>query len=146
MAGQPAETHLKASRNDMIVFSWRKANPITDIEQVNIKLRCWVQYDGAQVQATFTFDADGRRSRLMRDSYIEIANPLSLETRVTSPEWQRVGVHEYPVVYVPISVYVDQPWPISNLSVNFNLILSGMYGFGAQAGGEVSERVQIAWT
>jgi hypothetical protein len=143
---KPAELHLTAQRADMIIFSWRKANPISGIEQVNIKLRCMVQFDGPQVQATFTFEPDGRRSRLMRDSFIEIGNPLSLETRVASPEWQRVGVHEYPVVYVPISVYVDQPWPVSNLSMNFNLILSGMSGFGAAGGQPYYERWQVAWT
>jgi hypothetical protein len=82
----------------------------------------------------------------MRDTYIEIGNPLSLETRVTSADWQRAGVYEYPVVYVPISVFVDQPWPIDNLNVTFNLILSGMYGFGATLGGPPVERWQIAWT
>jgi hypothetical protein len=115
-----------------VIFRYRKTNPISGIEQVNIGLRCTVQYNGAEVQATFGFTAGGTRSRLMRDSQVNIRNPVSLQTVVASPRWQRAGIPEYPVVHVPIEIRVDHPWPQSNDNWTFTLVLSGMYGFGIE--------------
>ena len=125
-----------------IIFSYRKTNPISGIEQVNIQLRSVVQYNGQEVQASFGFTAGGRRSRLMRDSYVDIRNPVSLRTVAASAEWQRVGVSEFPVVRVPIEVRVDHPWPQSNDEWTFDLVLSGMYGLGTSDGASGIENLQ----
>ncbi len=116
------------------IFRYRKTNPISGIEQVNIKLTCRVQYNGPSVQATFGFAAGGTRSRLMRDSKVTIRNPLSLERQPASAAWRRVGIDVYPVVTIPIEVSVDHPWPQSNDHWTFDLVLSGMYGFGRKVG------------
>ena len=91
-----------------------------------------MQYNGAEVQATFGFTAGGTRSRLMRDSQVNIRNPVSLQTVVASPRWQRAGISAYPVVRIPIEIRVDHPWPQSNDNWTFTLVLSGMYGFGIE--------------
>lgn len=112
------------------IFSYRESNPITGIEQVNIQLECVIQYNGAEVQATFGFAPGGARSRLMRDTKISIRNPLSLRTMPAPDDWKRAGLQEYPVVTVPVEIRIDRPWPHSNYNKTFDLILSGMYGFG----------------
>ncbi len=116
------------------IFKYRKTNPISGIEQVNIQLTCRVQYNGPSVQATFGFAAGGTRSRLMRDSKVTIRNPLSLERQPTSSAWRKVGINVYPVVTIPIEVSVDHPWPQSNDHWTFDLVISGMYGFGRKKG------------
>ena len=130
LASKPSNLHLQALRSERLIINWRESNPITDFEQVNIKMRCFVQYNGPEVQATFGFDADGRRSRTGRDTSIIVNNPLSLETRAASAEWKRAGINEYPVIYIPIEFRVDRPWPMSNYNQTFKLVLCGMVGFG----------------
>ncbi len=142
---KPAELHLNATTQSALIVNEVWSSPV-GIEQVNAKLRCHVQYDGPQVQATFSFDAEGRRSRLNNDTYITVNNPLSLETRRASPEWQRVGIREYPVVRIPIEVRIDRIWPQSNYNLTFNLVLSGMYGFGAAVGENGIQDKRVAWT
>lgn len=126
---------LRSNNTKRTIFRYRKTNPISGIEQVNIKLTCEVQYNGPSVQATFGFAAGGTRSRLMRDTKISIRNPLSLERLPTSSSWKNSGLHVYPVVKIPIEVTVDHPWPQSNDHWTFDLIISGMYGFGRRRGG-----------
>ena len=122
-----------------VIFSYRDTNPISGIEQVNIQLTCTVQYNGPQVTASFGFTPDGTRSRLMRDTTINIRNPLSLQTMRAPENWVRAGITEYPVVLVPIEVRVNRPWPLSNANFSFNLVLSGMYGLGRTANGRYKE-------
>jgi hypothetical protein len=129
---KPAGLRLTALTRDALIFSYRWTG--LGIEKVNVRLRCHVQFDGAQVQATFSFDAEGRRSRLMNDTSVIINNPLSLETRQAPEAWRAAGVQEYPVVRIPFEVRVDHPWPRSNFNYTANLILSGMYGWGAAPG------------
>ena len=119
----PSNVRLKAKTSSLLIFSFHSENPSTGIEHVNVKLNCWIQYDGPQVQATFQFPADGQRSRLMNDTKIRIENPL------------------FPVVRIPVTVFVDAPWPNDNYHESFMLVLSGMYGFGAP-GLEVFENYQ----
>lgn len=127
----PQGIRTRTLRNSKEIFSYRKINPITGIEQVNIGLLCHVQYNGMEVQASFSFTANGKRSRLMRDSEIDIRNPLSLETVQAPEEWRRGGVPEIPIIRIPIEVRVDHPWPQSNDNWTFTLVLGGMYGFGS---------------
>jgi hypothetical protein len=131
LASKPANLRLRALSSERLIIDWRESNPITGFEQVNIKMRCFVQYNGPEVTASFGFDADGRRSRTGRDTTIYINNPLSLETRPAPDEWKRVGVDEYPVIYIPIEFRVDRPWPMSNYNQTFKLVLCGMVGFGS---------------
>lgn len=120
---------LKATRT---IFKYRDVSP-AGVEQVNIQLECTVLYNGLEVQATFKFAPNGKRSRLMRDTQITISNPLTIQTKSTPENWKKVGINEYPVVRIPISVHVDRPWPLSNYNQTFDLVLSGMYGFGKDA-------------
>ncbi len=130
----PAGVRLNTKTiNNRVVFYYRKANPTTDLEQVNIQLTCTVQYNGPEVKATFGFAPDGARARLLRDATVNIRNPLNLQTMRTSADWVRAGIPEYPVVIVPVEVRVDHPWPQSNANFSFNLVLSGMYGLGRTA-------------
>lgn len=131
--GKPPGLRLRALTTSRLIINWVERNPITRIEQVNVKLRCHVQYNGPETEATFSFDAEGHRSRLGRDTTISIGNPLSLETQPAPADWQRVGVREYPVVRIPMEFRVDRPWPHDNYNETFTLVLSGMYGFGASA-------------
>lgn len=131
--GKPNIAYKALNRSELIIV-YHKANPITGLEQVNVKLRCHVVYNGPEVQATFSFDAGGKRSRIMRDTYVVINNPLSLETRPAPEHWRRVGVREYPIIRIPVEFTVDHPWPQDNLNMTFTLVLSGMYGFGAGPG------------
>jgi Domain of unknown function (DUF4157) len=110
----PPGVRQRTLRRDEVIFRYRSANPISGIEQVNIGLRCIVEYNGPEVKATFGFTANGTRSRIMRDSQVNIRNPVNLRTFAASPEWQRAGVPEHPVVRVPIEIHVDHPWPQSN--------------------------------
>ena len=131
ISNKPANLRLRALSSERLIINYRDSNPISGFEQVNIKMRCFVQYNGPEVTASFGFDADGRRSRMGRETSIFINNPLSLETRVASDEWKRVGIAEYPVIYIPIEFRVDRPWPMSNYNETFKLVLCGMVGFGS---------------
>jgi peptidoglycan hydrolase-like protein with peptidoglycan-binding domain len=142
---KPSQLRFHTVTSDRLIINWRKTNPISGIEQVNVKLRCHVQYNGPEVQATFSFDAEGRRSRLMRDTYVTINNPLSLDTRTTPADWQKIGVPEYPIVRIPIEFRVDQPWPLDNYNETFTLVLSGMSGFGAFVGDNPIKDRRIVW-
>lgn len=137
--------NIKAYESSRIIASWREISPV-GIEQVNIRLRCHVQFNGLEVQATFSFDAEGRRSRLMRDTTIVINNPLSLKTfPVTSEYWIGKGIKEYPVIRIPIEFRVDRPWPLENRNETFTLVLSGMYGFGEDQRGIYIENRRVVW-
>ncbi len=125
--------------NNFVIFEYREANPISGVEQVNIQLTCKVQYNGPELTATFGFTPNGKRSRLMRDTDIDIGAPLGLQTMRTSADWARAGIPEYPVVIVPVEVRVDRPWPQANHNFTFDLVLSGMYGFGRRAGSSYRE-------
>ena len=81
----------------------------------------------------------------MRDTHIRIENPLQLERRQASDTWVQLGINEYPVVRVPVTVYVDRPFPLSNYHESFMLVLNGMTGFGTPNGGEVYEGYQQWW-
>jgi hypothetical protein len=118
----------KTKQEDIFTYQ-RDAN--AGFELVNVKLRCYVQWNGPEVKATFMFPADGMRCRLNNDAYVTIGNPLGLETKPASDAWKRIGVPNYPVVQLPVSIFIDHPWPASNYKVSFMLVLSGMYGFGA---------------
>src|SRR4051812_17571614 len=108
-------------------------------EAVSVKLMCYAQYNGPEVQATFTFPSDGMRARWGADVKITINNPLSLDRLPAPDSWKAIGVHVYPVVRVPVNIFVDEPWPTDNNKVSFMLLLSGMYGIGSQAGASIYE-------
>lgn len=139
----PEGINLVQTTRRAAVFSYEKSNPISGIEQVNVQLDCIIQYDGPQVQATFQMPRS--RSRLTYDTYIRIENPLSLERLPAPDSWVDKGITHYPVVRVPITVFIDHPWPRSNLNDSFMLVLSGMYGFAAEPGGEVYEDRNTYW-
>lgn len=141
----PEELRLKinpvpaASRK--IIYSYRSVNN-AGMECASVKLVCEVQYNGPEVQAVFDLPADGMRSRLGTDTTIEIQNPLSLERMPAPPSWQAAGFKLLPVVQIPVSIFVDEPWPNDNTKVTFNLVLSGLAGFGRTAGGGFYENYQ----
>ena len=139
----PVRNALRTHTGDQDVFSYQRDSN-AGIELVNVKLRCYVQWNGPEVQATFMFPADGMRSRLMNDAHVTVGNPLSLETLPAPDSWRDIGVPLYPVVRVPVSVFIDHPWPADNYKVSFLLVLSGMYGFGA-AGLDVYEDYTAYW-
>jgi hypothetical protein len=134
---------LRTRTEDKDVFSYRRDSN-AGIELVNVKLRCYAQWNGPEVAASIIFPADGMRSRLMNDTHVTVSNPLSLETLTAPASWRDIGVPLYPVVRVPISIYVDHPWPADNYKVSFLLVLSGMYGFGAD-GLNVYEDYEAHW-
>jgi len=43
----------------------------------------------------------------------------------------------FPVLYLPVSIFVDEVWPGDNFKASFMLVRSGMHGFGASASGSV---------
>ena len=114
------------------IFKIRETNPISGFEQVNIQLLCMVQYNGAEVKATFTMAPGGARSRTMRDTKITINNPLDLKTRRAPSSLRSRGIPEYPEIRVPVSISIDRPWPMSNRHWSFDLMLSGLYGIGVR--------------
>jgi hypothetical protein len=126
----PKGVALKQRNTSRTIFRYRSETPV-GIEAVNVKLDCLVQYDGPEVSVTFQIPADGDRSRLASDTYITIAPPLTLESLPMPADWQRIGVSSYPVVRFPVTVFVDEPWPNDNYKQSFQLVLSGLYGFGA---------------
>jgi len=122
---------LRAKTKSADIFTYSRDSN-AGIELVNVKLRCIAQWNGPEVQATFMFPADGMRSRLNNDAHVTVGNPLSLD-KLPSPEaWKAIGVGQYPVVRIPVSIFIDHPWPADNYKVSFLLVLSGMYGFGAE--------------
>jgi len=134
----PTNVRLKQKTLRGSVFSYTKSNPISGIEQVNVQLDCILQYDGPQVQATFQMPHS--RSRLTYDTYIRIENPLSLERLPMPDDWVRIGITEYPVVRIPITIFVDHPWPRSNLNDSFMLVISGFKGMGADGLSSIEDR------
>ena len=115
------------------------------VETVNIKLRCMLQYNGPEVWATFDTAADGTRSRLGSETTIDIKPQLDLDFREAPEAWKKAGIDRYPVIYLPVSVFVDEPWPTDNLKASFHLVLSGMYGFGDSASGPFQVDYQEVW-
>jgi hypothetical protein len=141
----PEELRLKLnptpSTARKVIWTYRSQTK-AGIEAVNIKLICEVQYNGPEVQAVFDLPADGMRSRLGSDTTIEIQNPLSLQRLPAPPAWKAAGFKLLPVVHVPISIFVDEPWPNDNTKATFNLVLSGLYGLGTTADGSYYENYQ----
>jgi len=104
-------------------------------ENANVKLQCTVQYNGPEVWATFDLAIDGMRSRLGTETTIDIKPQLDLETVDAPDNWKKIGLTEFPVIYLPVTVFVDEVWPNDNFKASFTLVLSGMYGFGVTSGG-----------
>lgn len=114
----------------------RPLEPSASTEAVNLKIDCTVKWNGPLVQATFVSPPDGERARLGAEARVEIKRPTTeIHWAPTTPEWAALGISTYPVVEIPVSVNIDEPWPNDNLKVSFDLVLSGMYGFGDSAGG-----------
>jgi len=105
------------------------------VENANVKLECIAQYNGPEIWATFNLAIDGMRSRLGTETSIDIRPQLDLQTMEAPDNWKKLGVNEFPVIYLPVSIFVDEPWPNDNFKASFTLVLSGMYGFGASASG-----------
>jgi hypothetical protein len=127
-----APARADTMENNKRLFSFTDVH-VTGAVYVDVKLRAWVQYNGPEVEVTFTFDR--KRSRMARDTTVDIGNPLSLKTKTASSAWQAAGVPVYPTIEIPISCRVDRPFPLSNWNLSFFLVLSGMYGFGPDASG-----------
>jgi hypothetical protein len=124
----------KPSVTRKVIWSYHatKAGIVT----ADIKLVCEVHYNGPEVEAHFELPADGMRSRLGTDTTIEVLKPFALERIEAPPAWKAAGIHVLPVVEVPVSIVVDEPWPNSNTKVTFAVVLSGLYGLGDSSGGE----------
>jgi hypothetical protein len=108
-------------------------------ETGNIKLRCICQWNGPEVTATFDLAPDGMRARHGTEASIDIKPQLNLSTAETGDAWKKIGINRYPVVYLPVSIFIDEPWPSKNYKASFNLVLSGMYGFGITGSGDFQE-------
>lgn len=105
-------------------------------EAVNLKIDVTVKWNGCLVQAIFKNPADGLRARLGAEATVEIRKPTQeVEEAPTSPEAVAIGLTSFPVIEIPVSIVVDEPWPNDNLKCTFDLVFSGMYGFGRSAGG-----------
>lgn len=129
----PPHFLLKPRRDSKRIINFTEES-IIGVEQVKVKLRCNLQYDGLRLNASFGFDAGGRRSRLGRDTRIAFRPALGLDMQAAPVAWRRCGVAQYPVLRIPIEFSVNRPWPLSNYHETFQLVLSTMYGFGATAG------------
>jgi hypothetical protein len=125
----PANVRLKATNSQNQVFSYR--SEVLAGEAVNVKIRCYAVYDGPQVQMTLQFPSDGMRARFDRDVNVTVGNPLSIETGEMPEAWQRIGIPHYPIIRIPFSIFVDEPWPNDNYKASFMLVMSGLTGFGA---------------
>lgn len=141
----PEELRLKLSPTPTTVrktiWSYGSHNGL-GMQTVSVKLICEVQYNGPEVQAVFDLPADGMRARLGSDVTIEVQNPLALE-RIRPPQaWVNAGFKLVPVVKVPVSIFVDEPWPNDNTKATFSLILSGLYGLGRTATDSYYENYQ----
>jgi len=111
-------------------------------ETGNIKLRCICQWNGPEVTATFDLAPDGMRARHGTEASIDIKPQLNLSTAETGDAWKQLGINRYPVVYLPVSIFIDEPWPSKNYKASFNLVLSGMYGFGITGSGDFQENFE----
>jgi hypothetical protein len=109
------------------------------VENANVKLQCIVQYNGPEVRARFDLSVDGMRSRLGTETSIEVKSQLDLETMEAPDNWKKIGLKQFPVIYLPVSIFVDEVWPNDNFKASFNLVLSGMYGFGISSGGSFQQ-------
>ncbi|MAD80376.1 MAG: hypothetical protein CMJ50_05970 [Planctomycetaceae bacterium] len=126
------------------IFEYQWIGELTRIEKVNVKLDCTVQYNGPEVEAIFQIPADGMRARMNNDVSITVGNPLALATKAMPAGWKKAGFLEYPVVRIPVSAFVDRVWPRDNKKVSFMLVISGLYGFGAD-GLKVRENLKEVW-
>ncbi len=143
----PSHFNPKVKQKSLLIINFVEDGPL-DLSRVNVKLRCKVQYDGMNLDVRFSFDPQGRRSRLGRDTVVKIGDPMSLERGQAPVVWQRCGVPDYRILRIPISYTVDRPWPLDNYNENFELVLSSMYGFGATASGSGRKHIQnqrVAW-
>jgi hypothetical protein len=111
-------------------------------ETGNIKLRCICQYNGPEVTATFDLAPDGMRARHGCEASIDIKPQLSLSTIEAGADWKKVGIDRFPVVYLPVSIFIDEPWPSQNYKASFTLVLSGISGFGTSSSGPFQEDFQ----
>lgn len=136
----PPKVRLHTTTAQQEVFSYIRNSHVG--EAVSVKIRCYVAYDGPQVQMSVQFPSDGMRSRFNTATRVTVGNPLSIETADMPPDWQAVGIMHYPIVRVPFSIFVDEPWPNDNYKVSFMLVLSGASGFGAP-GGYIYEDYQV---
>ncbi|MEO5724992.1 MAG: hypothetical protein ABIQ39_13385 [Ilumatobacteraceae bacterium] len=125
----PSTVRLKAINTQTEVFAY--SSQALAGEAVNVKIRCYAVYDGPQVQMTVQFPSDGMRARFDSDVHVTVGNPLSIETADAPEAWQRLGIAHYPIVRIPFSVFVDEPWPADNYKATWMLVMSGMAGFGA---------------
>jgi hypothetical protein len=141
----PEELRLKLNptphTSRKVIWTYRSQNN-AGMVTASIKLICEVQYNGPEVLAVFDLPADGMRSRLGTDTTIEVQNPLSLQRLAAPPNWKAAGFSLLPVVQVPVSIFVDEPWPNDNTKATFHLVLSGLYGFGTSEGGSYYENYQ----
>jgi hypothetical protein len=103
-------------------------------ETGNVKLRCICQYNGAEVTATFDLAPDGMRARHGCEVSIDIKPQLSLSTFEADADWKKVGLERFPVIYLPVSIFIDEPWPSQNYKASFTLVLSAKAGFGTSSG------------
>jgi len=122
---------LKTKQTSKRIFSYRWVGEVIQLEKVNVKLDCYVQWNGPEVEVTFQIPADGNRARLSNDVKLSVGNPMSLETLPMPTGWEKTGITLFPVVRIPVSAFVDRPWPRSNYKESFLLVVSGLYGFGS---------------
>jgi hypothetical protein len=126
----PEELRAKLTLITQRKVIWTYRATKAGLQTASIKLVCEVQYNGPEVQAAFDLAPDGMRARLGTDATIEIQNPLLLDRLAAPPGWRAAGFKLLPVAHVRTSIFVDEPWPNSNLKATFDLVLSGLYGFG----------------
>jgi hypothetical protein len=139
----PEGLQLRTTHATRELITYRRESN-AGIELVNLKVRCIVEYDGPQVRMSVDFPADGLKSLWLNQSRVMIGNPTGMSTAPTDEHWQALGVNSYPVIRVPVSVSIDHPWPADSYRVSFNVVLSGMFGFGA-AGTGPYEAYQESW-
>jgi peptidoglycan hydrolase-like protein with peptidoglycan-binding domain len=137
----PPEFNLRQQTKSLLLTNFIEESKL-GVEQVNIKLRCKVIYDGLNLEARFSFDPGGDRSRLLRNTVIRVDPAFDLETEGAPRGWVSCGVPDYRVLRIPVVFKIDRPWPLDNYNENFELVLSTMYGFGATASGPGRAHIQ----
>ena len=143
----PAEFNLRVQKRDTLIINFMEESKI-GVEQLRIKLRCSVMYDGLNLEARFSFDPGGDRSRLLRDTDISINPAFTMEEGDSPRDWVSCGVPKYRILRIPIVFKIDRPWPLDNYNETVDLVLSTMYGFGATASGRGRRHIQnqkVAW-
>jgi hypothetical protein len=88
--GRPSSLTLNTVNADELIIDYVSKN-LVGMEAVSVKLRCMIAYNGPEITASFPFDAEGKRSRFMSDSYVTINNPVSIETRPASARGKQLG-------------------------------------------------------